>query len=57
MTAEDSRTYLAWSDSLQRVLRARPEINAMICSKLSELYQCVKVIELDHLSPDGPLVP
>ncbi len=37
------------------MLRARPEINALIRSKISELYQGVKVIEFDHLSPDDPL--
>jgi len=36
-------------------LRARPEINALIRSKISEPYQGVKVIEFDHLSPDDPL--
>jgi len=35
-------------------LRARPEINALIRSKISEPYQGVKVIEFDHLSPDDP---
>ncbi len=35
-------------------LRDRPEINALIRSKISEPYQNVKVIEFDHLSPDGP---
>jgi len=35
-------------------LRARPDINALIRSKISELYQGVKVIEFDHLSPDDP---
>jgi len=38
-------------------LRARPEINALIRSKISEPYQGVKVIEFDHLSPDDPLIP
>ncbi len=33
-------------------LRARPEINALIQSKISEPYQGVKIIEFDHLSPD-----
>jgi len=37
-------------------LKARPEINALTRSKISEPYQGVKVIEFDHLSPDGPLV-
>jgi len=37
-------------------LRARPEINALIRSKISEPYQGVKVTEFDHLSPDDPLV-
>ncbi len=32
--------------------RARPEINALIQSKISEPYQGVKIIEFDHLSPD-----
>jgi len=35
--------------------RARPEINALIRSKISEPYQGVKVIEFDHLSPDDPI--
>jgi len=35
-------------------LRTRPEINALIRSKISEPYQGVKVIEFDHLSPDDP---
>jgi len=39
----------------QNDLRTRPEINALIRSKISEPYQGVKVIEFDHLSPDGPL--
>jgi len=34
------------------VVRARPEINALIQSKISEPYQGVKIIEFDHLSPD-----
>ena len=37
------------------LLRARPEINALIRSKISKSYQDVKVIEFDHLSPDRPL--
>jgi len=36
-------------------IRARPEINALIRSKISKPYQNVKVIEFDHLSPDRPL--
>jgi len=36
-------------------LRARPEINTLIRSKISKPYQDVKVIEFDHLSPDRPL--
>jgi len=40
---------------VRRALRARPEINALIRSKISKPYQGVKVIEFDHLSPDGPL--
>ena len=40
--------------SLSVTVRARPEINALIRSKISELYQGVKVIEFDHLSPDDP---
>jgi len=46
----------ACSKTLKGVaLRARPEINALIRSKISEPYQGVKVIEFDHLSPDDPL--
>jgi len=41
--------------AMTETLRDRPEINALIRSKISEPYQNVKVIEFDHLSPDGPL--
>jgi len=48
--ASDSKHFGAWDQNL----RARPEINALIRSKISEPYQGVKVIEFDHLSPDDP---
>jgi len=51
---EPGRRPPAPAQAQEPVLRARPEINALIRSKISEPYQGVKVIEFDHLSPDGP---